>query len=138
MLLPNQQRTIIWGNLLWDSEGYLRNLQYSYDDWNNTLMSKINQASSDIHMKTFNGGGDVIEISPNVEYIFDSFSYYDRHRRQMGCYKVIVNPATSSMVKIYRHDNKELFRIIEVLGLKEEFKDEEVVIKKNYKYLLIK
>ncbi len=141
MLLPNKQ-TILWCNITWDSQGCLRNNpnnfhNYSYEEWNQTLINRINQASADIHQKTFNGGGDVIEISPNVEYIFDSFRNYNRHTRQMGGYKVIVNPATSSMLKVYRHDNKDLCRIIEVLGLKEEFKDEEPVVKKNYKYLLI-
>lgn len=112
-------------------------LNYSYEEWNQTLISRINQASADIHQKTLNGGGNVIEVSPNVLYIFDSFPQHNRHTMQMGGYKVIVNPATSSMLKIYKDDDKDLCRIIEVLGLKEEFKDEEPVVKKNYKYLLI-
>jgi hypothetical protein len=143
MLLPNQQRTIIWGNLLWDSQGHYRNHadrynNYSYDEWNLTLISRINQASADIYQKTLKGGGNVIEVSPNVLHIFDSFPSHNRHTMQMGGYKVIVNPATSSMLKIYKDDDKDLCRIIEVLGLKEGFKDEEIIIKKNYKYLLIK
>jgi hypothetical protein len=142
MLLPNKQ-TILWCNITWNSQGMLSNNpnnfhNYSYEEWNQTLISRINQASADIHQKTLKGGGDVIEISPNVEYIFDSFPNYNRHTRQMGGYQVIVNPATSSMLKIYRDDDKDLCRVIEVLGLKEGFKDEEIVIKKNYKYLLIK
>jgi len=143
MLLPNTQ-TILWSNITWDSQ-YNRQYNpnnfhnYSYIEWNQTLITRINQASADIHQKTLKGGGNVIEISPNVESIFDTFYTYDITNKILGNrYKVIVNPATSSILKVYNDNDKDVCRIIEVLGLKEGFKDEEPVVKKNYKYLLIK
>lgn len=130
-------------NIEWYALGYLKNRPEHYNnytpiDWNQTLISKINECSAKILESSFNCA-DTIEISPNIEGIFDTLIYYNRHTRKLGeSKKVIINPNSSSMVKVYNSCEKSNYRIIEVTGLSEPFKYEEVLDVLEYKYLLLR
>ena len=139
-MYQQENKVVVWCNYIWRADGWKDKIGLmSISDWNQTIAQYINKASADIHRKTMCGGADIIEISPNIEFLFDSLPQYNITNKTFGGrYKVIINDSTSSMIKLYKETNKSLSRVIEVTGLDEPFKDEAPLIKKNYMYLLIK
>lgn len=65
--------------LRWDYNG-LRNQSSTYygtqKDWNQTLMTKINQISAQIHKSTLRGGASWIVVSPEVSAVLDDLEYF--------------------------------------------------------------
>jgi hypothetical protein len=49
---------------------------YTQKDWNQTLVTKINQVSAQIHKTTLRGGANWIVISSEVSAIFDDLEYF--------------------------------------------------------------
>lgn len=74
-------------------------LFWSQRDWNQTLITKINNASANIHKKSFSAGADTIKLS-NPEFLFDLeyFIYADPNSDMLGTlanrYKVYLDPET--------------------------------------------
>jgi hypothetical protein len=63
----------------WDYNG-LRNQSTTYygtqKDWNQTLLTKINQISAQIHKSTLRGGASWIVVSPEVSAVLDDLEYF--------------------------------------------------------------
>lgn len=63
----------------WDYNG-LRNQTATYygtqKDWNQTLLTKINQISAQIHKSTLRGGASWIVVSPEVSAVLDDLEYF--------------------------------------------------------------
>lgn len=63
----------------WDYNG-LRNQSTTYygtqKDWNQTLLTKINQLSAQIHKSTLRGGASWIVVSPEVSAVLDDLEYF--------------------------------------------------------------
>jgi len=49
---------------------------YTQKDWNQTLITKINQVSAQIHKSTLRGGANWIVVSSEVSAIFDDLEYF--------------------------------------------------------------
>lgn len=49
---------------------------YTQKDWNQTLVTKINQMSAQIHKTTLRGGANWIVISSEVSAVFDDLEYF--------------------------------------------------------------
>ena len=51
-------------------------LGYTQKDWNQTLITKINQLSAQIHKTTLRGGANWIVVSSEISAIFDDLEYF--------------------------------------------------------------
>ena len=77
-ILRDLRKGAAW-NLRWDYNGWKRlNLTTSYTqkDWNQTLITAINQLSAQIHKSTLRGGANWIVVSSEVSAIFDDLEYF--------------------------------------------------------------
>lgn len=74
--------------LEWDYNGAVE--PYTQNDWNNTLLTKINQCAAEIHRRSFIGGADTLYIHPNIAPIIGTMEYFKTDTRNMcGRYDVI-------------------------------------------------
>jgi hypothetical protein len=51
-------------------------LGYTQKDWNQTLVTKVNQISAQIHKTTLRGGANWIVVSSEVSAVFDDLEYF--------------------------------------------------------------
>ena len=49
---------------------------YTQKDWNQELMTKINQVSAQIHKSTLRGGANFIVVSSEISAVFDNLEYF--------------------------------------------------------------
>lgn len=107
-ILRDLRRGAAW-NLRWDYNG-LRNQTGNYygtqKDWNQTLVTKINQISAQIHKAVLRGGASWIVVSPEVSAVFDDLEYFhvsnaspEQDRYNMGIEKV---GTLSGRYQVYR------------------------------------
>jgi hypothetical protein len=68
--------------LRWDYNGWKRAASgggfnaYTQKEWNQTLITKVNQISAQIHKSTLRGGANFIVVSSEVSAIFDDLEYF--------------------------------------------------------------
>ena len=68
--------------LRWDYNGWKRAAggggfnAYTQKEWNQTLITKINQVSAQIHKSTLRGGANFVVVSSEVSAIFDDLEYF--------------------------------------------------------------
>jgi hypothetical protein len=77
-ILRDLRKGAAW-NLRWDYNGWRRIQQttsYTQKDWNQTLITAINQLSAQIHKSTLRGGANWIVVSSEVSAIFDDLEYF--------------------------------------------------------------
>jgi hypothetical protein len=77
-ILRDLRKGAAW-NLRWDYNGWRRlqnNTSYTQKDWNQTLITAINQLSAQIHKSTLRGGANWIVVSSEVSAIFDDLEYF--------------------------------------------------------------
>ena len=77
-ILRDLRKGAAW-NLRWDYNGWRRIKQttsYTQKDWNQTLITTINQLSAQIHKSTLRGGANWIVVSSEVSAIFDDLEYF--------------------------------------------------------------
>ena len=64
----------------WDVNGWRRmatfSTNYTQKDWNQELVTKINQISAQIHKSTLRGGANFIVISSEISALFDNLEYF--------------------------------------------------------------
>jgi hypothetical protein len=64
----------------WDVNGWRRmaafSTNYTQKDWNQELMTKINQISAQIHKSTLRGGANFIVVSSEISALFDNLEYF--------------------------------------------------------------
>jgi hypothetical protein len=64
--------------------------EYSQHDWNQTLMTNINQISAQIHMVTLRGPATTIIAHVSLAPLFGTLEYYNLKTKELcGRYKVI-------------------------------------------------
>jgi hypothetical protein len=77
-ILRDLRRGAAW-TLRWDYNG-LRKQSTTYHgvqkDWNQTLITKINQISAQIHKAVLRGGASWVVVSPEVSAVFDDLEYF--------------------------------------------------------------
>jgi hypothetical protein len=77
-ILRDLRKGAAW-NLRWDYNGWRRinnQVSYTQKDWNQTLITAINQLSAQIHKSTLRGGANWIVVSSEVSAIFDDLEYF--------------------------------------------------------------
>lgn len=77
-ILRDLRRGSAW-NLRWDYNGLRKQTNVYHGtqkDWNQTLMTKINQISAQIHKSTLRGGATWVVVSPEVSAVLDDLEYF--------------------------------------------------------------
>ena len=78
-ILKDLRKAAAW-TLRWDYNGWKRFSQgqapYTQKDWNQTLITAVNQISAQIHKSTLRGGANWIVVSSEVSAIFDDLEYF--------------------------------------------------------------
>lgn len=80
-ILRDLRKGSAW-QLRWDYNGWKRAASgggfnaYTQKEWNQTLITKINQISAQIHKSTLRGGANFIVVSSEVSAIFDDLEYF--------------------------------------------------------------
>ena len=80
-ILRDLRKGAAW-NLRWDYNGWKRGTaanpltQYTQKDWNQTLITAINQISAQIHKSTLRGGANWIIVSSEISAVFDDLEYF--------------------------------------------------------------
>lgn len=113
----------------WDAKGYEKNANWFglEDEWNQTLLTKINQISAQMHMSTLLGGADTIEVDSSTFMIISTFEYFDPLTFKIGSrYDVIINKdMEKNTVSVYRKDipnnlnnidRSKLYGVIKILN----------------------
>ena len=66
--------------LNWDYNGWRRqggfSTNYTQKDWNQTLMTKLNQISAQIHKATLRGGANFVVVSSEVNAVLNDLEYF--------------------------------------------------------------
>ena len=64
----------------WDVNGWRRmagfSTNYTQKDWNQELVTKINQVSAQIHKSTLGGGANFIVVSSEISAVFDNLEFF--------------------------------------------------------------
>jgi hypothetical protein len=107
-ILRDLRKGAAW-NLRWDYNGWRRinnQVSYTQKDWNQTLITAINQLSAQIHKSTLRGGANWIIVSSEVSAIFDDLEYFhvsnaapDQDQYNMGIERV---GTLSGRYQVYR------------------------------------
>ena len=68
-------------SLRWDYNGWKRTSSggfnaYTQKEWNQTLITKVNQVSAQIHKATLRGGANFVVVSSEISAIFDDLEYF--------------------------------------------------------------
>ena len=78
-ILRDIRKAAAW-SLRWDYNGWRKASTaaspYTQKDWNQTLITRINQTSAQIHKSTLRGGANFIVVSSEISAIFDDLEYF--------------------------------------------------------------
>jgi hypothetical protein len=77
-ILMDLRKGAAW-QLRWDYNGWKRlpnNNGYTQKDWNQTLMTAVNQISAQIHKSTLRGGANFVVVSSEVSAVLDDLEYF--------------------------------------------------------------
>lgn len=77
-ILRDLRRGAAW-TARWDYNGLRKQSNTYYGtqkDWNQTLLTKINQISAQIHKSTLRGGASWVVVSPEVSAVLDDLEYF--------------------------------------------------------------
>jgi hypothetical protein len=77
-ILRDLRRGAAW-TLRWDYNGLRKQSNTYYGtqkDWNQTLITKVNQISAQIHKAVLRGGASWIVVSPEISAVFDDLEYF--------------------------------------------------------------
>ena len=78
-ILRDLRKAAAW-QLRWDYNGWRRASSsaspYTQKDWNQTLITRLNQLSAQIHKSTLRGGANFIVVSSEISAIFDDLEYF--------------------------------------------------------------
>lgn len=78
-ILRDLRKLAPW-QLRWDYNGWRRqagfSTNYTQKDWNQMLMTKVNQVSAQIHKSTLRGGANFIVVSSEISAVLDDLEYF--------------------------------------------------------------
>jgi len=117
-ILIDLRKGAAW-TLRWDYNGWKRlpnNNGYTQKDWNQTLVTAINQISAQIHKSTLRGGANFIVVSSEVSAVFDDLEYFhvsnaaaEQDQYNMGIEKV---GSMSGRYTVYRDPYAPAYSIL--------------------------
>lgn len=86
----------------WRKGGYVTS-PYTQTDWNQTLITKINQISAQIHMESFRGGADTIFVNNKINRFIETLEVYNVESKVINNrYKVEVDDRVPENIIIVR------------------------------------
>ena len=126
-ILRDLRKAAAW-QLRWDYNGWRKASSaaspYTQKDWNQTLITRVNQLSAQIHKSTLRGGANFIVVSSEISAIFDDLEYFhvsdanpeqdqynmgiERMGTLSGRYQVYRDPYAPSYSIIVGHKGKSL------------------------------
>jgi len=130
-LLDKMVESAAW-TLRWNSNGYkhvpvrydpstFEPIRYTQRDWNQTLTTKINQLSAQIHRSSNTGGANRLIVSCEVLGVLLTNDYFDSETMMLGSrYEIISNIYLASDIMIVckkQTDEKEYFRNNKLMGV---------------------
>ncbi len=78
-ILRDLRKVAAW-QVRWNYNGWRTQIgaahPYTQKDWNQTLITKVNQVSAQIHKTTLRGGANFIVVSSEISAIFDDLEYF--------------------------------------------------------------
>ena len=78
-ILRDLRKLAPW-KLRWDVNGWRRmagfSTNYTQKDWNQELITKVNQISAQIHKATLRGGANFVVVSSEISAVFDNLEYF--------------------------------------------------------------
>jgi len=78
-ILRDLRKAAAW-QLRWDYNGWRKASSaaspYTQKDWNQTLITRVNQLSAQIHKSTLRGGANFIVVSSEISAVFDDLEYF--------------------------------------------------------------
>ena len=80
-ILRDLRKGAAW-QLRWDYNGWKRANSgggfnaYTQKEWNQTLITRVNQVSAQIHKSTLRGGANFVVVSSEISAIFDDLEYF--------------------------------------------------------------
>jgi len=118
-ILRDLRKAAAW-QLRWDYNGWRKASSaaspYTQKDWNQTLITKVNQVSAQIHKSTLRGGANFIVVSSEVSAIFDDLEYFhvsdanpEQDQYNMGIERV---GSLSGRYQVYRDPYAPAYSII--------------------------
>lgn len=107
--------------LTWNYLGYKEfdnpSVFYRQNDWNQTLMTKINQLSAQIHRSTLRGGAYMIKMHPRFLPLFNTLEYFnvsdDGRMTLGGRYEFILDENIEDIVLLVERNDEEFNRLEE-------------------------
>lgn len=106
-------------NFEWDYKKYLEYKKEGIypesalqEDWNNTLVTKINQCSATIFKASMAGGATTIAIHSNLIPIFESLEYYDITNKTLGGRYIVEIDDNLEPNVIYAYRNWPSIRVL--------------------------
>lgn len=126
-ILRDIRKAAAW-QLRWDYAGWRKASSaanpYTQKEWNQTLITRVNQISAQIHKSTLRGGANFIVVSSEISAIFDDLEYFhvsdanpeqdqynmgiERIGSLSGRYQVYRDPYAPSYSIIIGHKGKSL------------------------------
>jgi hypothetical protein len=126
-ILRDLRKAAAW-QLRWDYNGWRKASSaaapYTQKDWNQTLITRVNQISAQIHKSTLRGGANFIVVSSEISAIFDDLEYFhvsdanpeqdtynmgiERIGSLSGRYQVYRDPYSPAYSVIIGHKGKSL------------------------------
>lgn len=126
-ILRDLRKSSPW-QLKWDYNGWRRmsgfSTNYTQKDWNQTLMTKINQLSAQIHKATLRGGANFIVVSTEISAVLNDLEYFhvtdanaeavnysmgiEKIGSLQGRYEVFVDPYSPAQSAILGHKGDSL------------------------------
>ena len=126
-ILRDLRKASPW-TIKWDYNGWRRqagfSTNYTQKDWNQTLMTKINQLSAQIHKATLRGGANFIVVSTEISAVLNDLEYFhvtdanaeavqysmgiEKVGSLQGRYEVFVDPYSPAQSLIMGHKGDSL------------------------------
>ena len=118
-ILRDLRKAAAW-QLRWDYNGWRKASTsaspYTQKEWNQTLITKLNQISAQIHKSTLRGGANFIVVSSEVSAIFDDLEYFhvsdanpEQDQYNMGIERI---GSLSGRYQVYRDPYAPAYSII--------------------------
>ena len=118
-ILRDIRKAAAW-QLRWDYNGWRKAATsanpYTQKDWNQTLITRLNQTSAQIHKSTLRGGANFIVVSSEISAIFDDLEYFhvsdanpEQDQYNMGIEKI---GSLSGRYQVYRDPYAPAYSVI--------------------------
>jgi hypothetical protein len=118
-ILRDLRKAAAW-QLRWDYNGWRKASSaaapYTQKDWNQTLITRINQISAQIHKSTLRGGANFIVVSSEISAVFDDLEYFhvsdanpEQDQYNMGIERI---GSLSGRYQVYRDPYSPAYSVI--------------------------